>query len=239
MKFDTVDGLAKVVPIQKTVCFCGENYESFIFLLQDTFDNIRKSMKVKVSNEEVPIVFSTYEDAFTFMSRFPNKFMNIVPEKVMCGNGCYNTVFLADGLISYFDKKGNMSFYEKEDYLKLNNFPSIIQQCFPVQLMQKYDNTYVLRTINLDPTFEIQINLWLYGFGFAWGLLGLCISKHRKGKLSIGEGKLYDPDNPSETILAITDVFLTGLKRILDVNLENVAKLMKKELMKEEEENER
>lgn len=200
MKADRVDGLKPVGAEERSATLNKGDTVVFLRYISEG-SNEFVIMQTMVSDAMyVPIGFSSLQKAYRFMSRFPNHFIATVAHEYLLTDDNFD-IILADDLIAYFNEAGQLSCYNEKEYLELNNFPTVCEENYPMEII-KEGNSFFLRTINLHSSIDLRMNLDIYPYGMAVGTLCIAEDQIREGKEIVYIGApIFNPEDNSDVLL--------------------------------------
>lgn len=159
------------------------------------------------------------------MSRFPNYFIATVAHEYLLTDDNFD-IILADDLIAYFNEAGQLSCYNEKEYLELNNFPTVCEQNYPMEVIKK-DDSFFLRTMDFHSYIDLQMDLDVYPYGMAVGILCIAEDQIREGKeIAYVGAQISNPEDDSDAFAVVTSVYEEedADKTVLVINLSDIAK---------------
>ena len=221
---DRIDGLKSVkVGERRTTFNKGDTIVFLRYLAEGSGEN-NIMHAVDADALYVPVGFSSLRKAYKFMSRFPNHFIAIIAREFEVTEDNFD-IILADDLIAYFNEEGQLNCYDEKEYLALNNFPTLYEENYPMEIIKK-DDSFFLRTAQLHSSIDLEIDLDIYPYGMAVGILCIAVDRIREGEEIAYTGALIYPDDRSNDFAVVTSVYedTDTDKTILTINLSSIAK---------------
>lgn len=221
---DRIDGLKSVKVGERRTTFNKGDIIVFLRYLAEGSGENNIMHAVVADAVYVPIGFSSLQKAYKFMSRFPNHFTATVACEFEVTEDNFD-IILADDLIAYFNEEGQLDCYDEKEYLTLNNFPSIYEEDHPMEIIKQGDS-FFLRTAELHSLIDLQMDLDIYPYGMAAGILCMAEDQIREGReIAYVGAPIFNPDK-SDAFAVVTSVYEDDDtdKTILTINLSSIAK---------------
>lgn len=226
---DRIDGLNSVGVDERRTTFNKGDVIVFLRYLTEGSDENTIMQTMVADDVYVPVGFSSLRKAYKFMSRFPNHFIDTIVREFVVTEDNFD-IILADDLIAYFNEAGQLSCYSEKEYLALNNFPTAYEENYPMEIIKKGDG-FVLRTAELHSSIDLQIDLDIYPYGMAAGILCIAQDQIRNGKeIAYIGAPIFYPDE-SNVFAIVSSVYKEKDtdKTVLAINIPNIAKKIMEE----------